>query len=491
MINFLLTLLIAINTSAIALEMEEEHSIQVNHDHAQELIKKLHQYVIKEGIGRMCTQMHEMIMPQSSMNDKSENVSPGTLLIFGTSENDIHAVIVCLEEGRCAQIISQNGNTEQSICHLTDLDFNQFPYRAAYHASDVELVNKFYSDYLEATDAPSFLNEKCEAYFVNEQHLPLVLFPKDIETPLENFTNWAEMHQDEMRSLMASQGGILLRGFPINRPEDFAAVVRSIIGRQLVDYKGEGSRHQIIPGVYTSTEAPLKYKIPLHNELSCTPNPVEYICFYCEIAPESRTGQTILAKTESITSEINQRPHIWNLFKGRNIKYICRHPPEGNFFTRINPTHRTWQQAFETSDKNEVERICNQKGYDFKWDGDWIEITKFAPAIRNPDQYFDRPYWFNQAHLYHSNPRIRGGWINHLLANLVYMSPSTRQYDVEFEDGSAIPRKIIYEIYDILDQKTVKFDWKKGDILLLDNLRAMHGRAPSKGQRRILVTMVQ
>lgn len=117
-------------------------------------------------------------------------------------------------------------------------------------------------------------------------------------------------------------------------------------------------------------------------------------------------------------------------------------------------------------------------------------MARLVPAIKGPDNHFDHPYWFNQLHLYHANPRIRGGWINHILANFLYLSPSTRQYDVELEDGTPIPRELVYEIYDILDQKTIKFDWQKGDALILDNIKALHGRAPCIGQRRILVSIV-
>jgi alpha-ketoglutarate-dependent taurine dioxygenase len=100
------------------------------------------------------------------------------------------------------------------------------------------------------------------------------------------------------------------------------------------------------------------------------------------------------------------------------------------------------------------------------------------------------PYWFNQAHLYHSNPRIRGGWANDFLANVLYFDPTTRQYDIQFEDGSEIPQDIIYEIYDVMEEQTVRFDWQKGDVLILNNTKVLHGRAPYSGQRRVLVAMV-
>lgn len=146
---------------------------------------------------------------------------------------------------------------------------------------------------------------------------------------------------------------------------------------------------------------------------------------------------------------------------------------------------------FETHDKEVVEKICKEKGFSYDWNEDWLEVTRLAPAISDPDEHFDHPYWFNQAYLYHMNPRLCGGLLNYTMANLLYIRPSTRQYDIFFEDGSSIPQEAIYDIYDILQAQTIKFDWHKGDIMLIDNKKALHGRAPYTGDRRILTSMVQ
>lgn len=336
-----------------------------------------------------------------------------------------------------------------------------------------------------------FLDELFHTSFLNEQQMPLVITSKD-PLALSTFQEWAEAHQKELRDLTAQYGALLFRGFPVKGAEDFSAVIEAILGRETTPYiAGEGSRIKVSKGVYTSTEAPARFHIPLHHELSCTDNPVPYFCFYCEIAPPPGTGQTLLGSTEKVTQALMQRPDVWDLFKDKVIKYISRHPPNGSFFTRVNPTHKSWQKSFETEDREEVERICMEKGFTFRWLGNWIEVTRLAPAIRGPDEYFDHPYFYNQAHLYDGNPRIRGGWLNHILANALYINRTTRQYDVEFEDGSKIPRAIIYQIYDVLEQETVRFDWKEEDVLIVDNRRTLHGRAPYKGNRRILASYVQ
>ncbi len=465
--------------------------IQVSQN-SQVLMDKLYQYAHREGLNGINTHTCFETVELFSQNHEPEIFFPGNLIFLGESENNIRSIALCLQDGQCGHISVQDGITSLNFCHLTDLNLNEFSYCAICKNADTSFVNEIDTDPLRFNvDESSILNQEFDHYFVNKECLPYVLSPKDKQITLTNFKAWIEEHQHELKELINTQGALLLRGFPIDDAEDFAVIVKAVLGRELIDYKGEGSRRRIVHGVYTSTEAPPEIKIPLHNELSCTINPVDYICFYCDIAPNPGAGQTILARTADVTLEMMKRPHLWNLFNGKNINYISRHPPEGSFFTRVNPTHRTWQQVFETQDKKEVERICEQKGYDFKWDGEWIEITRHVPAIHGPDHYFDHPYWFNQVHLYFMNPRLCGGWFNYQLFNLLYFASSSRPYDIKFEDGSEITQESVYEIYDVLDEVTIKFNWEKRDVLLLDNRKILHGRAPYIGQRHILATMIQ
>lgn len=331
----------------------------------------------------------------------------------------------------------------------------------------------------------------CRFYFINKEKMPLVISPNKKTISFPEFQKWVEENRVEIKTLLSEHGALLLRDFPVKEAHEFASIVTASLGKP-IDYKGgEGSRTKVSEGIYTSTEAPQQFKIHLHNELSCTDSPVSYLCFYCEVAPSPGSGQTILGRTETITQAFKQLPEVWNCFEGKTMKYISRHPPQGHIFNQINITHKTWQDAFETDDKDEVERICQEKGFEFKWHDDWIEVIRRAPAIRDPDQFFDFPYWYNQVHLYHFNPRLCGGWPNYILANALYAQKYTKQYDIEFEDGTLIPREIIYQIYDTLEENTIYFNWQEQDVLMLDNFKALHGRAPYEGPRRILAALVK
>jgi hypothetical protein len=60
-----------------------------------------------------------------------------------------------------------------------------------------------------------------------------------------------------------------------------------------------------------------------------------------------------------------------------------------------------------------------------------------------------------------------------------------------YGDGSAIESADLQEIRDIYGAASVSFPWRKGDILMLDNFLASHGRQSFHGPRKILVSMAE
>ena len=58
-----------------------------------------------------------------------------------------------------------------------------------------------------------------------------------------------------------------------------------------------------------------------------------------------------------------------------------------------------------------------------------------------------------------------------------------------YGDGSPIEISVLDELKDVYQKSAVYFPWQKGDILLLDNMLASHGRAPFSGPREVVVGM--
>lgn len=324
---------------------------------------------------------------------------------------------------------------------------------------------------------------------LNAQGLPLIIEPSNGPFPLDSFYKMLGKDREELLNDLHRYGGLLFRGFPLKNAHDFATSIEQLnLGKAMHYIGGDSPRTKIEGAVYTSTEAPPWLKIPLHNELSFVNNHPKHIYFFCETAP-LKEGETILGDAREIYKAID--PKIREKFTQKGLKYTSAYYEKSRLMDLINKwqrSHKSWPEVFETSSKAEVERKCKESGFQFEWTKNgWITIRQERPSIILHPMTQD-PVWFNQAHLYDFNPKLLG-LPSYIGAKLLYVQKHMRLHEISFGDESPIPRKDLYHILDTLDANTIKFPWRQGDFLVLDNVLAMHGRAPFKGKRRILAAM--
>ncbi len=322
--------------------------------------------------------------------------------------------------------------------------------------------------------------------FGNEP-LPLVISPKR-KTSTEELVEQLRGCLPVLHTRLLEHGGLLLRGFPIEGADDFAAVIDTLAKGPSVNYiGGDSPRHKIKGAIYTSTEVPPAVKIPLHNEMSFVRDYPKHIFFYCDVPPPER-GETILGDSRRIYHKLD--PAVRERFMQRKLKYVSRYYGDSAFMDFLNTLqagHKPWRTVFETEDRAQVEQLCREHDFEFSWHGSWITISQTRPAaIPHPES--GEWVWFSQPHLYDFNPRLIGWW-RWVAVNLLYARPHTRLHDVFHADGSPIAREDLYHIFDTLDANTVAFPWQRGDVLVLDNVLSMHGRATFSGKRRILAAL--
>ena len=301
--------------------------------------------------------------------------------------------------------------------------------------------------------------------------------------------NALQTHKPAFHQLLLKHGALLFRGFPVECAAHFATFIETLGLGNFVNYiGGDSPRDKVEEKVYTSTEAPPALRIPLHQELSFIKKHPRHIYFYCDIAPASQ-GETIIGDARRIYQAID--PAVRQRFEAKGLTYTSNYYHQSQimrWMNRIQRSHKSWTEVFETEDRQDVEQKCRSNEFEWQWTKrGWIKIMQTRPATLEHPLTMEK-VWFNQAHLYDFNPRLLG-WGRYLGSKLFYFRKFTRLHEIMHADGSKVARDDLYHILDVLQQNTVAFPWQKGDVMVLDNILAMHGRAPFQGSRRILTAL--
>jgi alpha-ketoglutarate-dependent taurine dioxygenase len=310
----------------------------------------------------------------------------------------------------------------------------------------------------------------CEtSYLAPDTRLPVVVSP----TEKHSLAEYGDVVEHMVSRHLLTVGGLLFRGFPIESTADFETLVK-MITPDLASYEfGSTPRSQVHNQIYTSTEYPPHQHIPLHNEQAYTTEWPMKIWFYCaQASPEG--GYTPIADSREVYRHIPI--HIRERFIEKGVMYVRNYG---------NGLDVPWNKVFNTMDRRVVEQYCRSVGIEYEWKADGELRTRQVCQAVAVHPLTEETVWFNQAHLFHvSNlePAVREA-----LLSVVDEKDLPRQ--ALYGDGTPIETTVLDEIRDVYRCHAVQFPWRNGDVLMLDNMLAAHGRTPFKGSRKILVAM--
>lgn len=302
----------------------------------------------------------------------------------------------------------------------------------------------------------------------NEHQFPLVISTEFSDL---NLGSWMDANRTLIDQELTKYGGILFRGFNVNTVEKFQAFMRYYEDEAL-EYKLRSSpRHAVGDKVYVSTEYPHDQSINMHSESSYAPSHPNKIAFCCLI-PAEKGGETPIADTRKVLAQIPTGTR--KKFQEKGVTYR-------RFFS--GRSGMSWEEAFQTEDKAVVEAECIRTGIDFQWKNDseliltWTKKAIWEHPESKQEIWFNHALFFNEhAPGYEDLKQVLGA----------EQMPNNTFYG----DGSPILATEIQELVRAFENSTVQFEWRKGDVLLLDNLLMAHGRNPFQGDRRIIVSMI-
>ncbi len=280
-------------------------------------------------------------------------------------------------------------------------------------------------------------------------------------------------YRGALETILHSHGALLFRGF-----ESLEAVLL----REFIEATSSGSmsyeersspRTEVTARIYTSTDYPQDQVIFPHNEHSYARTHPCRLYFQC-VHPAEHGGATPTVDCRKVLARLSLG--VRKRFERLGWMYVR------NFGGGLG---LDWPVVFRTNDEAAVERYCATNAIEWEWrTGNRLRTRQRRMAItKHPVTRED--VWFNHVAFFHIStlPRELG---EVLLATLREEELPNNTY---YGDGSPIHIDVLHEIRAAYLAEATAFQWRSGDVLVLDNLLTAHGRLPFRGERKVLLGM--
>jgi hypothetical protein len=302
---------------------------------------------------------------------------------------------------------------------------------------------------------------------------PLVMMCKTPGVTRDETCDWASSQASRLIELAAEHGAVLFRGFPLRDANDFDAFVGAF---DLPNFPYKQSLSNAVrvnwtERVFSANEAPATVTIYFHHEMAQTPIFPAKLFFFCEKAAEEG-GETPLCRSDALLDRLAERCP----------QFVKDCESKGLIYTNVMPSHddaqsgmgRSWQSTLGAESREAAEERLLALNYSWEWleDGCLRASTPVLPAVREVGD--GRKSFFNQL------LAAFQGWKD---------SRNDPAKAIRFGDGSPLDRDAVITAAELAEEVTFDVPWQAGDVALVDNLVAMHGRRTFRGTRKVLASL--
>jgi alpha-ketoglutarate-dependent taurine dioxygenase len=309
---------------------------------------------------------------------------------------------------------------------------------------------------------------------------------------------WLAKNKSNLLQAIKKHSVVVLKKFDFQL-SDFKKCMEDLFGNENLanNYTG-GSvpRSKVDERIFNSTEAPESATLVQHHELSYMPDFPKHVAFYCE-TPSQGGGCTPIGCIRSVSRSLD--PSILKRFEKAGVIYVRKYISD--------PTGQSewcWQRYFETKNKAELEAKVKKMDLKLEWTpNDGVALRNLSRGtLRHPET--DEVLLFNQAigfTFYSEKKGVQNPIVRHYFKYVLpksefdyYMENSDRPelhpYTALWGDTQEpIELSVQEQIQEAYSKYQFIFKWEKGDIMLIDNINATHGRDPFTGNRKILAAM--
>jgi alpha-ketoglutarate-dependent taurine dioxygenase len=258
--------------------------------------------------------------------------------------------------------------------------------------------------------------------------------------------NILELDLEEIISLFKSYGVLLFRGFENNA--DIFKEFSNLLSTNFIDYAGGAFVRRVINGDKTLLSVnDFQFEIKLHGEMYYQKNIPLMVWFFCA-NPASQNGETTVCDGRAFFNQISSPTK--ELFDNKKLKFTAHMSKD------------EWHKKYQTDDVNRLKEMCkNNQTYLNIYEDESITLEYICPAVIS-----------SRCGQYQV-------FINSLLPTK-QLNPNI----LKFDDNSDIPDDVMSELNEIAEKLTTEISWQKGDILMIDNTRIMHGRRAFSDEKR-------
>ncbi len=280
-----------------------------------------------------------------------------------------------------------------------------------------------------------------------------------------------------IRAFVAEHGSLLIRGLGLHDAAGAERVFRQL-GHLMPEKEAFAPRDRYAQGVYSASKWPPTQQMCMHHELSYVHEPPSLMLFAC-VMPPAAGGATPVADAAAVLEALP--PELVERFERLGWMLVR------NYHDDIGAS---LADAFGTDDRNTIERYCRKHEIRFEWqDGGSsaaLRTWQHRPAIV-PHPLTGRRCWFNQV-AFLSEWTLAAELREYLVE--VYGADGL-PFNTRFGNGDPIEPDVIQLINEVYEAHTVREPWQAGDLLVVDNIRAAHGREAFEGPREVVVALAE
>ncbi|MFE0641774.1 TauD/TfdA family dioxygenase [Streptomyces sp. NPDC058877] len=298
---------------------------------------------------------------------------------------------------------------------------------------------------------------------------------RTIEGGGTSLSAYVAQHRGQLRDDLLADGSVLFRDFGVHELGAFDDTVRALSGAPLAYAERSSPRSPIQGHIYTSTDYPANEEIFFHNENSYQLSWPMALYFHC-VEPPHTLGATALADIRTVYELID--PAVREEFADRGWQVVR------NFRDGLG---LSWRDVFGTDDRGEADRYCAANGIETLWlDDGTLRTTATRSAVHTHPSTKEH-VWFNHATFFHVTslePEVCS-----TLREL--FRDDEMPTNTFYGDGAPIPDDVLDHLRDCYRKASYRFDYRRGDVLVIDNMLTAHSREPFTGPRRIAVAMAE